>query len=81
MHSHIVLFSLLILGLNFSSQAQAPNSHVSPWAPAELGVLPPVSSLTNGVWLKGELHLLSCRSPGADPSLPPGSRLDGAQRK
>jgi hypothetical protein len=62
MNTHIVLFSLLIFGLNFSNQAQAQNPHVNPWAPVELGVLPPVPDLTNGVWLKGELHLHSRHS-------------------
>lgn len=36
--------------------------HVNPWAPMELGPLPPVASLSNGIWLKGELHIHSRHS-------------------
>jgi hypothetical protein len=42
--------------------ALAQQVHVSPWAPAEPGPLPPIASLTNGVWLKGDLHVHSRHS-------------------
>jgi len=60
MSTHTIFISLLILTLNFSAQAQ--NAHVNPWAPTEPGALPPVASLSDGVWLKGELHLHSRHS-------------------
>lgn len=40
--------------------AQAP--HTNPWAATEVGALPPIASLTKGVWLKGELHVHSRHS-------------------
>jgi len=45
--------------------ALAQSGHINPWAPSELGLLPPVSSLTDGVWLKGELHVHSRHSKEA----------------
>src|SRR3984957_15034452 len=39
--------------------------HSNPWAPTELGPLPPVASLSDGMWLKGELHLHSRHSNDA----------------
>ena len=42
--------------------AFAQQAHVNPWAPAELGPLPPIASLTNGMWLKGDLHIHSRHS-------------------
>ena len=39
--------------------------HSNPWAPTELGPLPPVASLNDGMWLKGELHLHSRHSNDA----------------
>jgi len=60
------LITIFTLGANAQSQgqppAQTPPPHVDPWAPVELGSLPPIASLTNGVWLKGELHLHSRHS-------------------
>lgn len=44
------------------SQPQTQSGHTNPWAPTDLGPLPPIASLTNGVWLKGELHLHSRHS-------------------
>src|ERR1700749_4306652 len=38
------------------------SGHVSPWAPTELGLLPPIAPLTGGVWLKGDLHVHSRHS-------------------
>lgn len=45
-----------------SAQNRTPSTHVSPWAPTELNNIPPVESLTEGVWLKGDLHLHSRHS-------------------
>jgi len=56
-----VLF-LFVLFLAVGGHAQTPSTHVNPWAPAELGQLPPVASLSKGVWLKGELHVHSRHS-------------------
>lgn len=39
-----------------------PPTHVNPWAPTDLGTLPPIPSLSSGVWLKGELHMHSRHS-------------------
>jgi hypothetical protein len=41
------------------SKTPLPND---PWAPATIYNMPPVASLTNGVWLKGDLHLHSRHS-------------------
>jgi hypothetical protein len=38
------------------------SNHSNPWAPTEVGPLPPIASLTGGVWLKGDLHLHSRHS-------------------
>lgn len=40
----------------------------NPWAIREIGLLPPVASLTEGEWLKGELHVHSRHSRDADPN-------------
>jgi hypothetical protein len=37
-------------------------SNNNPWAAKELGKLPPIQSLTQGVWLKGDLHVHSSHS-------------------
>ncbi len=51
-----------------SKAPKASNSN-NPWAVKELGTLPPVQSLTNGVWLKGDLHVHSSHSTdGGNPS-------------
>jgi hypothetical protein len=42
--------------------AVAQTAHSDPWAPSELGSLPPIASLKDGVWLKGDLHLHSRHS-------------------
>ena len=44
--------------------AQQPD-HVNPWAPIELHNLPPVASLSEGVWMKGDLHVHSGHSKEA----------------
>jgi len=52
-----------------SGQAQGQTSgqpaHSNPWAPVDPGPLPPVASLSDGVWLKGELHMHSRHSNDA----------------
>jgi hypothetical protein len=53
---------LLLMACCISGTVLGQSAHSNPWAPTELGVLPPVSSLTGGVWLKGELHLHSRHS-------------------
>ena len=61
MRFHTVIAGLIVAGfLSISSQGQT--DHISPWAPAEVGPLPPIASLTDGVWLKGDLHLHSRHS-------------------
>src|ERR1700744_1766399 len=52
----------LLLGNSNTVSAQTASPHVNPWAPTELGPLPPVASLSDGLWLKGELHLHSSHS-------------------
>jgi len=55
---------LLTTGL-LATSALGQTTHVNPWAPTQLGPMPPVASLTDGVWLKGELHLHSNHSKDA----------------
>jgi hypothetical protein len=56
---------LVIIAFCTCSSVQAQSGNVNPWAPAENGPLPPVASLTDGVWLKGDLHLHSRHSKDA----------------
>jgi hypothetical protein len=42
--------------------ASGQAAHENPWAPIELGPIPPVASLSDGVWLKGDLHVHSRHS-------------------
>ena len=44
-----------------TSQPVQP-AHINPWTPVEVGPLPPIASLSDGVWLKGDLHLHSRHS-------------------
>ena len=53
---------LVIFAGCISSSALGQSSHSNPWAPTEVGPIAPVASLTNGVWLKGELHVHSRHS-------------------
>ncbi|WP_255496177.1 CehA/McbA family metallohydrolase [Mucilaginibacter sp. FT3.2] len=53
---------LLMIAGSISGYAQDKPTHSNPWAPTELGMLPPVASLAKGVWLKGELHVHSSHS-------------------
>ncbi len=54
--------ALALLLTSFISYAQGPSAHSNPWAPVTPEVLPPIASLSNGVWLKGELHVHSRHS-------------------
>jgi len=58
----VFICTAFIIASSFSMATFGQSAHVSPWAPAELGELPPVASLTHGVWLKGELHVHSRHS-------------------
>jgi hypothetical protein len=53
---------LLIISALASTVVLAQAPHVNPWAATEVGTLPPIASLTKGVWLKGELHVHSRHS-------------------
>lgn len=67
-----LIAALLSTAIAFGGAAQAqdvpssppPAGHVNPWAPTELGYMPPVDSLA-GIWMKGELHLHSSHSKDA----------------
>jgi len=52
----------LIMAAGLGSAMQGQAVHSDPWAPTELGVLPPIASLSDGVWLKGDLHVHSRHS-------------------
>ena len=53
----------LLLTTGFlATTALGQTTHISPWAPTELGPMPPIASLSNGQWLKGELHIHSRHS-------------------
>jgi len=58
----LILVVGLILGTCISNLMHAQSAHSNPWAPVELRPLPPIASLTEGVWLKGDLHLHSRHS-------------------
>src|SRR5580700_3128020 len=64
MRFRFLLAGLTIAGLLCGS-GLGQSGHSSPWAPVELGPLPPIASLTDGVWLKGDLHLHSRHSNDA----------------
>jgi hypothetical protein len=51
-----------ILAIAVCASALGQSTHSNPWEPVDLGPLPPVASLTDGVWLKGDLHLHSRHS-------------------
>jgi len=68
------LIAGLILGC-IGHSALAQSSHSDPWEPTEFGLIPPVASLSDGVWLKGDLHLHSSHSK--DSSNNPESKIIG----
>ena len=53
---------LVITATLLSGSALCQSTHKNPWAFKAPGVLPPIGSLTKGVWLKGELHVHSRHS-------------------
>ncbi len=59
-------FNLFVAGLIITGciggTGLAQSGHSNPWAPTEAGPLPPIASLSDGVWLKGDLHLHSRHS-------------------
>jgi hypothetical protein len=61
MRVHVFVEGLIIAGC-ISSSTVGQSSHSNPWAPTEDGPLPPIASLTDGVWLKGDLHVHSRHS-------------------
>jgi hypothetical protein len=63
--ARIALLLIITACSGNSAPGQTTPTHSNPWAPADLGPLPPVASLSNGVWLKGDLHLHSSHSKDA----------------
>ena len=61
----ICVVLLVIITGCISSSASGQATHSNPWAPTEPGPLPPVASLTAGIWLKGDLHIHSRHSKDA----------------
>ncbi|HEY5749006.1 MAG TPA: CehA/McbA family metallohydrolase [Chryseolinea sp.] len=53
---------LLCLMICISGVSVAQTGYVNPWAIKDVGTLPPVASITDGVWLKGDLHVHSRHS-------------------
>jgi hypothetical protein len=51
-----------IIAACISNSTPAQSSHSDPWAITEVGPLPAIANLTDGVWLKGDLHLHSRHS-------------------
>ena len=58
-------FSFSAVGQPAQVSSTGKPGHSNPWAPTEVGPLPPVASLSDGVWLKGDLHLHSTHSKDA----------------
>jgi hypothetical protein len=77
--SNLILIATSILLASFSNtmQAQQPQPKMpdqnrnNPWAIKDVGTLPPVASLTEGVWLKGDLHVHSSHSTDGGSSSGP----------
>src|SRR5882757_8377331 len=61
MRLHVFVAGLIMTGC-ISGSTLAQSNHSNPWAPTEVGPLPPIASLSDGVWLKGDLHLHSRHS-------------------
>ena len=59
MRAHVFAAALLIAA---GSSLVGQSTHSNPWAPVDVGPLPPIASLSDGVWLKGDLHLHSRHS-------------------
>ncbi|MCU1321310.1 MAG: hypothetical protein JWM43_959 [Acidobacteriaceae bacterium] len=58
MRSHRLLAGWIVAGILGTSML-GQTSYSNPWAPTDIGMLPPVASLTEGIWLKGDLHVHS----------------------
>jgi len=58
------LLAVLLAGITtcIGHTALGQSNHINPWLPGEINTIPPVASLSNGVWLKGELHMHSRHS-------------------
>jgi hypothetical protein len=54
--------TLVLFGVFFGNIVLAQQNHSNPWEQVPIGVLPPLASLSKGVWLKGELHVHSRHS-------------------
>lgn len=54
--------TLLIMMKCFNNNVLAQSKYNNPWEKSDVGKLPPILSLTDGVWLKGDLHLHSRHS-------------------
>lgn len=74
MRLHAFVAGIIMTGC-IAHAALAQSNHSNPWAPAEVGPLPPIASLSDGVWLKGDLHLHSSHSK--DSSNNPESKIIG----
>jgi len=61
----LLLIMTACAGNTARAQSTTAGTHINPWAPTEVGPLPPIASLSNGVWLKGDLHLHSNHSKDA----------------
>jgi hypothetical protein len=61
MRAHVFLVGLAIIGC-IGGSVSAQTDHSNPWASAEVGVLPPLANLNDGMWLKGDLHTHSRHS-------------------
>lgn len=72
MRIHITVASLAIA---VCTAIQGQSSRSNPWEPVDIGPLPPVDSLTEGVWLKGDLHVHSRHS--RESSNNPESKIIG----
>ena len=55
----------MIMAGCIGGSALGQSGHSNPWAPTEMIPLPPIASLTGGMWLKGDLHLHSRHSKDA----------------
>jgi len=58
----LLLLAGLLIADCFSNALLAQTAHINPWEPVEVGSLPPVASINDGLWLKGDLHLHSRHS-------------------